>query len=120
MLESVESQIKMERRSRIETDTQLKEMETRRNEAQLKSQQIISALKTQVAEQTQARVSIMSFQVQLYSSRIQRFTFANKVGRRLCFRPCLCVCLSVCEQLPDHNFNCGVMKLAGINCYGNM
>ena len=30
---------------------------------------------------------------------------------------CLFVCLSVCEQLPDHNFSCGVMKLTGINCY---
>ena len=30
---------------------------------------------------------------------------------------CLSVCLSVCEQLPDHNFSCGVMKLPGINCY---
>ena len=27
------------------------------------------------------------------------------------------MCLSVCEQLPDHNFSCGVMKLSGINCY---
>ena len=26
----------------------------------------------------------------------------------------LFVCLSVCEQLPDHNFSCGVMKLTGI------
>ena len=30
----------------------------------------------------------------------------------------LFVCLFVvCEQLPDHNFSCGVMKLAEINCY---
>ena len=35
--------------------------------------------------------------------------------RRYCFHPF--VCLSVCEQFPDHNFNCGVMKLSGINCY---
>ena len=32
----------------------------------------------------------------------------------------LFVCLSACEQLPDHNSSCGVMKLAGINCYVNM
>ena len=34
----------------------------------------------------------------------------------VCLSVCLFVCLSVCEQLPDHNFSCGVMKLAGINC----
>ena len=33
------------------------------------------------------------------------------------FTPCLFVCLFVCEQFPDHNFSCGVMKLSGINCY---
>ena len=32
----------------------------------------------------------------------------------------LFVCFSVCEKLPDHNFSCGVMKLAEINCYVNM
>ena len=32
----------------------------------------------------------------------------------------LFVCLSVCEQLPDHNFSFGVMKLAGINCWVNI
>ena len=42
------------------------------------------------------------------------FTSANKVGEVM-FSP-LFVCLSVCEQLPDHNFSCGVMKLSGINC----
>ena len=42
-------------------------------------------------------------------------TSANEVGEVL-FSP-LFVCLSVCEQLPDHNFSCGVMKLSGINCY---
>ena len=36
----------------------------------------------------------------------------NKVLWRVCFH--LFVCLSVCEQLPDHNFSCGVMKLAGL------
>ena len=30
---------------------------------------------------------------------------------------CLFVCLSVCEQLPDHSFSCGVMKLSGNNCF---
>lgn len=59
VLESVESQMKAERRSRAESDAQLKELENRQSEAQLKSQQIISALKTQVAEQTQARVSLV-------------------------------------------------------------
>ena len=26
-------------------------------------------------------------------------------------------CLPVCEQLPDHNFSCGMIKLSGINWY---
>ena len=34
----------------------------------------------------------------------------------VCLFVCLFVCLSVCEQLPDHNFSCGAMKLSGINC----
>ena len=33
---------------------------------------------------------------------------------------CLFICLFVCEQLPDDNFSCGVMKLPGINCDINM
>ncbi|XP_064090449.1 rab GTPase-binding effector protein 1-like isoform X2 [Macrobrachium nipponense] len=64
-LESVESQMKIERRNRLETDTQLREMENRQSEAQLKSQQIISALKTQVAEQTQARARLEAEVVEL-------------------------------------------------------
>ena len=44
------------------------------------------------------------------------FTSTNKVGEVM-FSP---ICLSVCEQLPDHSFSCGVMKLPGINCYVNM
>lgn len=58
MLESVESQMKLERRTRVESDAQVKELEARQAEAQLKSQQIIAGLKTQVAEQTQMRVSL--------------------------------------------------------------
>lgn len=57
LLESLESQMRVERRGRVESDAQLREMEARQSEVQLKSQQIISALKTQVAEQTQTRVS---------------------------------------------------------------
>lgn len=57
MLESVESQMKLERRTRVESDAQVRDLEARQAEAQLKSQQIITALKTQVAEQTQMRVS---------------------------------------------------------------
>ncbi|KAK7080238.1 Zinc ion binding [Halocaridina rubra] len=65
MLESVETQMKMERRSRLDMDNQLREMENRQSEAQLKSQQIISALKTQVAEQTQARARLEAEVVEL-------------------------------------------------------
>ncbi|XP_037803987.1 rab GTPase-binding effector protein 1-like [Penaeus monodon] len=65
VLESVESQMKAERRSRAESDAQLKELENRQSEAQLKSQQIISALKTQVAEQTQARARLEAEVVEL-------------------------------------------------------
>ena len=47
-------------------------------------------------------------------------TFANEV-EGLCFHPCMFVCMvecvSVCEQVLDHNFSWGVMKLPGINCY---
>ncbi|XP_068218588.1 rab GTPase-binding effector protein 1-like isoform X3 [Palaemon carinicauda] len=64
-LESVESQMKIERRNRLETDSQLRELENRQSEAQLKSQQIISALKTQVAEQTQARARLEAEVVEL-------------------------------------------------------
>ena len=38
-------------------------------------------------------------------------TSDNKVEEVL-FSP-----LFVCEQLPDHNFSCRVMKLSGNNCY---
>nr|XP_053627273.1 rab GTPase-binding effector protein 1-like isoform X3 [Cherax quadricarinatus] len=65
LLESLESQMKMERRSRSEIDAQLKELENRQSEAQLKNQQIISALKTQVAEQTQARARLEAEVVEL-------------------------------------------------------
>lgn len=54
LLESVESQMRMERKNRAESDAQV----VRQAEAQVKSQQIISGLKTQVAEQTQARVCV--------------------------------------------------------------
>lgn len=54
LLESVESQMRMERKNRAESDAQV----VRQAEAQVKSQQIISGLKTQVAEQTQARVGV--------------------------------------------------------------
>lgn len=57
LLESVESQMKLELRTRVESDAQVRELEARQAEAQLKSQQIITGLKTQVAEQTQMRVS---------------------------------------------------------------
>ena len=57
LLESVESQMKLERRTRVESDAQVRDLETKHAESQLKSQQIIAGLKTQVAEQTQMRVS---------------------------------------------------------------
>lgn len=56
MLESVESQMKLELRTRAESDAQVRELEARQAEAQLKSQQLIAALKTQVGEQSQMRV----------------------------------------------------------------
>ena len=43
---------------------------------------------------------------------------ANEVGEVMFLQQF--VGLSVCEQLPDYNFSCGVMKLAGINCHVNM
>ena len=46
---------------------------------------------------------------------ISVITSDNEVGEVL-FSP-LFVCLFVCEQLPDHNFSCEVMKLSGISCY---
>ena len=45
--------------------------------------------------------------------------YPEKSLAEVMFSP-LFVCLSVCEHLPDHNFSCGVMKLAGINCYVNI
>lgn len=57
MLESVKSQMKLELRTKAESDAQIRELEARQAEAQLKSQQIITALKTQVGEQSQIRVS---------------------------------------------------------------
>lgn len=56
LLESLESQMKLERRTRVESDAQVRDLETKHAESQLKSQQIITGLKTQVAEQTQTRV----------------------------------------------------------------
>ncbi|XP_042226187.1 rab GTPase-binding effector protein 1-like isoform X2 [Homarus americanus] len=64
-VESLESQMKMERRSRVESDSQLKDVETRHSEAQLKNQQIIAGLKTQVGEQTQARARLEAEVVEL-------------------------------------------------------
>ncbi|XP_050711995.1 rab GTPase-binding effector protein 1-like isoform X2 [Eriocheir sinensis] len=58
MLESVESQMKLELRTRAESDAQVRELEARQAEAQLKSQQIIAALKTQVGEQSQMRTRL--------------------------------------------------------------
>ena len=43
------------------------------------------------------------------------FTSSTKLGRGYVFAS-----LFICEQLPDHNFNRGVTKPAGINCYVNM
>lgn len=59
LLESLESQMKLERRTRVESDAQVRELEAKHAESQLKSQQIVAGLKTQVAEQTQTRVCPM-------------------------------------------------------------
>lgn len=50
--------MKLERRTRAESDAQIRELEAKQAEAHLKSQQIIAGLKTQVMEQTQTRVSV--------------------------------------------------------------
>ncbi|XP_071544264.1 rab GTPase-binding effector protein 1-like isoform X1 [Panulirus ornatus] len=65
LLESLESQMKAERRGRAESDAQQKELENKLAESHLKSQQIITALKTQVAEQTQTRVRLEGEVVEL-------------------------------------------------------
>lgn len=56
LLESLESQMKLEHRTRVESDAQVRELEAKHAESQRKSQQIIGGLKTQVAEQTRMRV----------------------------------------------------------------
>uniref|UniRef100_A0A0P4VU69 FYVE-type domain-containing protein n=1 Tax=Scylla olivacea TaxID=85551 RepID=A0A0P4VU69_SCYOL len=65
LLESLESQMKLERRTRVESDAQVRDLETKHTESQLKSQQIITGLKTQVAEQTQMRARLEAEVVEL-------------------------------------------------------
>lgn len=65
LLESLESQMKLERRTRVESDAQVRDLETKHAESQLKSQQIITGLKTQVAEQTQTRARLEAEVVEL-------------------------------------------------------
>ena len=60
-------------------------------------------------------ISEANRRVQSHGHNYYYYLCENKVLRRYCVHPF--VCLSVCEQLPDHNFSCGVIKLAGINCY---
>ncbi|XP_045121042.1 rab GTPase-binding effector protein 1-like isoform X2 [Portunus trituberculatus] len=65
LLESLESQMKLERRTRVESDAQVRDLETKHAESQVKSQQIITGLKTQVAEQTQMRARLEAEVVEL-------------------------------------------------------
>ena len=64
---------------------------------------------------------IDAIQERVFPTDSRIVTSANEVGKVLfsplfvCLSACLSVCL-VCEQLPDHNFDCGMMKLPGINC----
>ncbi|CAL4062352.1 unnamed protein product, partial [Meganyctiphanes norvegica] len=58
ILESKESEMEGERRGRVESDARLRETESKQIESNVKSQQIIAALKTQCSEQTQVRTRL--------------------------------------------------------------
>lgn len=94
MLESVESQMKLELRTRAESDAQVRELEARQAEAQLKSQQIIAALKTQVGEQSQMRVSQEAcwscFLVLLFHCLVHAYSLNYRGGIQH-FSVCVCV-----------------------------
>ncbi|XP_076036235.1 rab GTPase-binding effector protein 1-like isoform X3 [Oratosquilla oratoria] len=60
ILESVESQVESEQKLRADSDSKAKELKSKLNESQMKSQQIISGLKTQASENIQAKTRLES------------------------------------------------------------